>query len=125
VPGMERPALIVQVPQGSSVDDALHRERPQSVADGAVVVETLAPGPDGRLGPPAAGEVVFSTLGPEGLRRDRDTLRRSVDEAGTGSEPLLVVVEAAEELREDELAPVVEAARRSPRPVILRVDAGV
>ena len=122
---MERPALILQVPEGSSVEDALRRERPPSVADGAVVVETLAPGPDGRLEPPAAGEIVFSTLGPEGLARDRDTLRRVVDEAGTGSEPLLVVVEAAEELREDELAPVLEAARHSPRPVILRVDAGV
>ena len=37
----------------------------------------------------------------------------------------MVVVEAAEELREDELAPVVDAARRSPRAVILRVEAGV
>jgi hypothetical protein len=122
---MERPALIVQVPEGSSVEDALRRERPPSVADGAVVVEAIAPGPDGRLEPPDAGEIVFTTLGPEGLRRDRDTLRRVVDEARTGSEPLVVVVEAAEELREDELAPVVEAAARSPRPVILRVDAGV
>jgi hypothetical protein len=121
---MERPALILQVPEGSSVEDALRNERPPSVADGAVVVETLAPGPDGRLAPPGAGEVVFSTLGPEGLRRDRDTLHRAVDGAGTGTEPLLVVVEAAEELREDELAPVVEAAARSPRPVILRVEAG-
>jgi carbonic anhydrase/acetyltransferase-like protein (isoleucine patch superfamily) len=34
---MERPALILQVPAGSSVEDALRRERPPSVADGAVV----------------------------------------------------------------------------------------
>jgi hypothetical protein len=122
---MERPALILQVPEGSSIEDALRRERPPSVADGAVLVETLAPGPDGRLDAPAAGEVVFSTLGPEGLVRDQESLRRAVDGAGTGSEPLLVVVEGAEELREDELAPVLEVARRSARPVILRVDAGV
>jgi hypothetical protein len=41
--------------------------------------------------------------------------------AGTGTEPLVVVVEAAEELREDELATVVEAAERAPRAVILRI----
>ena len=40
---------------------------------------------------------------------------------GTGDEPLVVVVEAAEELREDELAPVLEAAGHTPRAVILRV----
>jgi hypothetical protein len=43
--------------------------------------------------------------------------------AGTGVEPLVVVVEAAEELREDELAPVLEAARHTDRGVILRVAA--
>jgi hypothetical protein len=32
-----------------------------------------------------------------------------------------VVVEAAEEIRDDELAAVVEAANHSPRPVILRI----
>jgi len=41
--------------------------------------------------------------------------------AGTGVEPLIVVVEAAEELREDELASVVDAAQHAPRAVILRV----
>jgi hypothetical protein len=122
--GMENPSLIVQVPEGSSVEDALRRERPASVADGAVVVETLAPGPDGRLVPPDTGEVVLSVLAAEELRREGDALRRVVDEAGTGTEPLLVVVEAAEELRDEELAPVLDAARRSRRAVILRVEAG-
>jgi hypothetical protein len=44
-----------------------------------------------------------------------------IGEAGTGIEPLVVVVEDAEELREDEVARVVEATRRAPRPVILRI----
>jgi hypothetical protein len=125
VPSVERPALIVQVPEGGSVEAALRRDRPASVAGGAVVVEALPADAGGRLEAPDAGEVVLSVLGPEGLVRDADTLRRVVEEAGTGSEPLVVVVEAAEELREDELAPVVEAARRSRRPVILRVESGV
>jgi hypothetical protein len=34
-----------------------------------------------------------------------------------------VVVEAAEELRDDELDALLEAARRSPRVVILRIQA--
>jgi hypothetical protein len=41
--------------------------------------------------------------------------------AGTGVEPLVVVVEAADELREEELGAVVAAAERAPRAVILRV----
>jgi hypothetical protein len=120
----ERAVLIVQVPAGSSVEAALRREPPPGVAGGAAVVETLPAGADGRLEPPEAGEVVMSVLGPEGLRRDADTLRRVVDEAGTGSKPLVVLVEAAEELRDDELAPVLDAAARSRRPLILRVEAG-
>jgi hypothetical protein len=41
--------------------------------------------------------------------------------AGTGVEPLVVVVEAAEELREDELAAIVDAAGHTSRAVILRI----
>lgn len=75
----------------------------------------------GNLEPPSAGEVVLSVPSPEGLSRQADDVRRVLGHPGTGSEPLVIVVEAAEELREAELAPVVEAARRAPRPVILRV----
>jgi hypothetical protein len=119
----ERPVLILQVPAGGAAERGLRDERPASVAGGAVVVEALPAGADGRLVPPEGGEVVFSVLSPEGLRREGDALERAIDEAGTGSEPLVVVVEAAELLREDELAPVVAAAERSRRPVILRVEA--
>jgi hypothetical protein len=41
--------------------------------------------------------------------------------AGTGAEPLVVVVEAAEELRADELAAILEAAGDTSRAVILRI----
>ena len=47
-----------------------------------------------------------------------------IDDAGTGSEPLLVVVEVAEELREEELGAVIAAAEHARRPVILRVMRG-
>ena len=40
---------------------------------------------------------------------------------GAGVEPVVVVVEAADEFREDELAAVLDAARRTSRPVIVRV----
>src|SRR5215469_780275 len=42
-------------------------------------------------------------------------------EAGEGDEPLVIEVEAAEYLREDELVPVLAATRRASRPVILRL----
>jgi hypothetical protein len=44
-----------------------------------------------------------------------------IAQAGTGAEPLVVEVEAAEELRDDELSAVLEATGHTERPVILRV----
>ena len=100
------PALIVQVPRGGAVDRQLEASPPAGV-----VVSGLATG----------GEVVLSVPSPETLERERDEVRRVIAQAGTGTEPLVVEVEAAEELREEELAAVVEAAEHSPRAVILRV----
>jgi hypothetical protein len=65
--------------------------------------------------------VMLSLPSPEALARDADEVRRVIAHAGTGVEPLVVVVEAAEELRDDELAAVVEATGHASRPVILRV----
>jgi hypothetical protein len=73
------------------------------------------------LEPPIAGQVVLSLPSPEALRREPDAVRDAIDEAGTSTEPIVVVIEAAEELREEELAAVVAAADRARRPVILRV----
>jgi hypothetical protein len=55
--------------------------------------------------------------------RERDELCKVLGQAGDGEEPLVVMVEAAEELREEELDALLEAARRSPRVVILRIQA--
>ena len=44
-----------------------------------------------------------------------------IAQAGTGVEPLVVVVEAAEQLRQDELAAVLDAAGHTSRAVILRI----
>lgn len=79
---------------------------------------------EGNLEAAAAGEVVLSVPSPETLSREAGEVRRVIERAGTGVEPLVVVVEAAEELREEELAAVVEAAGHNDRPVILRVVRG-
>jgi hypothetical protein len=91
------------------------------VAAGEVVVEIGATDRAGNLDPPAAGEVVLSVPSPETLAREAAEVRRVVGQAGTGIEPLVVVVEAAEELRQDELAAVLDAAAHSSRPLVLRV----
>ena len=91
------------------------------MASGAVVVEGGLTDGEGHLEPTAAGEVVLSVPSPEGLVREADEVRRVLDLAGTGVQPLVVEVEAAEELREDELAVVLEAARHAKRAVILRI----
>jgi hypothetical protein len=105
------PKLIIQVPRGGAVDRQLDAAPPAAVTDGDAVVTALG----------AGGEVVLSVPSPETLAREADEVRQVLVHAGTGTEPLVVVVEAAEELREDELATVVEAAERAPRAVILRV----
>ena len=116
-----QPKLIIQVAQGSAVERQLSASPPQAIAGGEVVVEAGYTTADGHLEPPEAGQVVLSVPSPESLAREADEVRRVIARAGTGVEPLVVVVEAAEELRDDELAAVVDATEHAPRPVILRV----
>ncbi len=116
--------VIVQLPRGSTVDSYLRTYPPPSLASGGAVVEPIAAGPDGRLGPLESGEVVMSVLSPEALTRDQQQVRDVIQRAAPGAGPLVIIVEAAEELREDELAVVLDAAARARRSVVLRVMAG-
>jgi hypothetical protein len=109
------------VPLGGTLDRELTAQPLVSVSSGAAIVEREQPDEQGNLEPPPAGEIVLSVPSPEALSRDPDEVRRVVERAGTGIEPLVIVIEDAEHLRDEELAPVVQAAARSPRPVILRV----
>jgi hypothetical protein len=113
--------LIIQLARGGQVDEQLARDRPQSVADGDIVLDRREPDESGRLAPPDVGQVVMSVPSPETLAREPDDVRRVIGRAGAGDEPLVVVVEAAEELRDDELAAVLEAADRTSRPVVLHI----
>lgn len=115
------PSLIVEVPGGGLVDRQLSTQPPQSVANGDVAVEAGPTDAEGNLEAPAAGEVVLSLPSPEALRREAGELRRVIGLAGTGVEPLVVVVEAAEELREEELTALLAAAAHTSRAVILRI----
>jgi hypothetical protein len=113
--------LIVQLPRGGTTDQNLHAEPPPSVRSGRVAVDQMPPGPDGRLAPSETGEVILSVLSPEALTREPQQVRNVIQEAPAVGQPLLILVEAAEELREDELTVVADAAREAGRQVILRV----
>ena len=115
--------VIVQLPRGGAVDRYLRAYPPPGAASGQVVVEPVTAEPDGRLGPVEAGAVVMSVLSPEALARDQQEVRDVIQQAPDDAGPLVIVVEAAEELREDELAVVLDAAARAGRSVILRVVA--
>ena len=115
------PRLIIQLPRGGAVARQLSVQALPSVASGEVVITGGPIDAEGYLQPPAAGEVVLSVPSPEALAREAGEVRRVIAAAGTGVEPLVVEVEAAEELRDDELAAVLEATTHAPRPVILRV----
>lgn len=99
------------------------REDPPPVARarGVLLVQTGETDADGNLEAPTGGEVVLSVPSPETLKLQANDVRRVIRDAGTGAEPLVIVVESAELFTEDDLAPVLDAAKRSSRPVILRV----
>jgi hypothetical protein len=112
--------LIIQVPRGSAVEHQLRDDPPRDVASGRVMVERLPADAGGRILPPEAGEVVLSVLSPEALR-EPERITRVIKAAATDGEPLVVLVEVAEELRDDELTAVLAAADRTHRIVLLRI----
>jgi hypothetical protein len=116
--------LIIQLPRDSAVDRQLSEDPPLSVSSGRVVVERLPADAAGRILPPPAGEVVLSVLSPEALSREAEQVRHVIKRAAANGEPLVVLVQAAEELRDDELAAVLDAAARTRRVVLLRVLGG-
>jgi hypothetical protein len=115
--------LIVQLRRDGAVDRYFRADPPPSVTSGRVALDHVAGDAEGRLGPPEAGEVVMSVLSPEALIRERHQVHDVVRRAADADEPLVIIVQAAEELREDELAVVLAAAAHTHRPVILRIMA--
>ena len=115
------PRLIIQVPRGGAIDRQLSSDPPASIAANDVVIEVGATDEEGNLEPPYGGEAVLALPSPEALAREADEVRRVIAEAGTGDEPLLLEVEVAEELRDDQVSAVLEAAGHTSRPVILRI----
>jgi hypothetical protein len=116
------PSIIVQLPRDGAADRQLRADPPPSVTSGRVVLDHVLAGADGRLEPPEAGEIVLSVLSPEALR-EQPGVRDVIEQAPVEHEPLVIIVQAAEELREEELAVVVDAAERARRQVIVRVMA--
>ena len=114
------PILIIQVPSGSAIERQLHDQPPPALSTDEVIVQT---GPTDALGvlEEMEGDVVLALPAPQELERRAAELTRVLDQAGLGTAPLVVVVQAGEELREEEAAPLVEAARAARRPVILRI----
>jgi hypothetical protein len=118
---VNEPTLIIQLPQGSAIARQLSGQPPQSVATGKVVVQVGPTDAHGHLEASAAGQVVMSLPSPAALEREAGEVHRAIGQSGTGVEPLVVAVEAAEQLREEELGVLLDAARRSSRAIILRI----
>ena len=112
--------LIVDLTRDSAVDRNVRADLPPSIKSGRVALDHIEADDLGRLSPPPAGEVVLTVLSPEALRRDPQVIRDAIDQADS-DQPPVIVVEAAEYLREDEIAAVLDAADRADRTVILRI----
>jgi hypothetical protein len=114
------PALILELPAGSALERSLRRDPPDWLgAD--VVVAGIEADEEGRIPAPLAGQVVLTVPSPETLPRQADEIRKAIDGEPDEIKPAIVIVEEAEFLRAEEMAPVLEASRRSHRSVILRV----
>ena len=68
-----------------------------------------------------AGETVLSVPSFEELERQVDGLRKLLRQAGTGTEPLVILIGAAELIGDQLASAVVSAARDAYRPVFVRV----
>lgn len=117
--------LIIQLPRDSSVDAHTREEPPASLTDRRVVLEHLPAGPDGKLAPPAAGEILLTVPSPEALRTHADELLELVTDAEEDGGPLVVLVEGAEYLRDNEIAAALDAAAASKRVLILCIQQGI
>ena len=117
--------LIIQVPRDSSVGRYLKADPPAAIADVRVVVEHLQPGADGKLLPPEAGEIVLNVPSPETLRREPEQVGQAISRAADDGRPLVVLVEGAEQLRDDELSTILQAALTAGGIVIMRILEGV
>ncbi len=115
-------SLIVELARDGALDRNLRTDPPPSVSSGRVVLDHLKADANGRLEVPEAGEVVLSVPSPETLR-ERLEVEDAITGIDTGGQPPVIVVEAAEYLREDELSAVLDAAQRVQRAIILRVMA--
>jgi hypothetical protein len=116
----EQPTLIIQVPSGSAIERQL-RDSPPTALDGHDVIVQTGPTDARGVLEEMGGDVVLALPAPQELGRRAAELKRVLDQAGSGTAPLVVVVQAAEELHETQAAPLVGAARAAHRPVILRI----
>jgi hypothetical protein len=116
--------LIIQVPHGSSIDLFLKADPPAAIADVRVIVEHLGAGEDGKLLPPEAGEVVLGVPSPETFRREPEQVTAAISAAAEDGPPLVILVDGAESLRDDEVGIILDAAAQTDRIVILRILAG-
>ena len=113
--------LIVQLPRDGAADRSLREETPPSVTSGRVVIQHLPSDSEGRLIAPDAGEVILSVPSPEALSRQAAEVTRLIKAAEDDGQPLIIVVQDAEYLREEELAAVLDGAAHTERAVLLRV----
>jgi hypothetical protein len=112
--------LVVELTRGSAVDRNVRADVPPSIKSGRVALDHIEADDLGRLSPPPAGQVVLTVLSPEALRRDPQVVRDAIAQADS-DQPPVIVVQAAEYLREDEIAAVLDAADRADRTVIVRI----
>ena len=115
--------LIVQIPRGGEVAAQMASQAPPSVQRGDVVIEHATTDSEGRLEAVEAGQALLTLPSPEAIEREADEVRRVIGRAGTGVQPIVLVLETGEGLTEEQLQIVLGAAAHSSRAVILRVIA--
>ena len=91
------------------------------MTSGRVLIQHLPADSEGRLISPDGGEVILSVPSPEALKRESGEVSRLIRAREEEGEPLVIIVEDAEYLREEELSAVLDGAAHTRRAVLLRV----
>lgn len=113
------PRLIIQVASGSVVDQNLRKRGLDQRGD--VIVQAEPADEHGHLEPPEAGEVVLTVPSPETLSHQPEEVRRVLRRTNDLAAPPVIIVEAAEDLFDDDLAALLDGAAHAAAPVIVRI----
>jgi hypothetical protein len=121
-----RPYVVIRVYDGGRIAKQLREDPPSAIKEGQVAVEPVRDEDDndgsaGQVVPPGTGGGAFVIRTLDALMAQRIEVREKVADAGGRGEPFHITVESADEIRNEHVEMLLEAAENVGQVVIIRV----